>query len=96
MQNRNSWWILPLVLAWGWCPPLAAAYIQHPELKAFPPATEGEERFVIALPDKDRGEEESIKVEIIPGKIMLTDGVNSMRLGCVVEPRELKDIPITK
>ena len=27
------------------------------------------------------------------GKIMLTDGVNSMRLGCVVEPRELKTKP---
>jgi len=29
----------------------------HPELKAFPPASEGMERFVIVLPHKERGEE---------------------------------------
>lgn len=62
----------------------------HPELKAFPAAEEGMERFVIVLPDKTRGEEVDFKVELIPGKIMLTDGVNQMRHGTTIEPRPLK------
>ncbi len=62
----------------------------HPELKAFPAAKDGMERFVIALPDKDRGEETDFKVELIPGKVMLTDGVNQMRHGTTIEPRPLK------
>ena len=67
----------------------AAAGTDHPELKAFPPAKEGMERFVIVLPPRE-GTEDSMKVEIIPGKVMLTDGVNLMRLGTTVEPRTLK------
>ena len=62
----------------------------HPELKAFPAAQEGMERFVIVLSNKERGEEDAFKVEIIPGKTMLTDGVNLMRLGSTIEPRNLK------
>jgi ecotin len=49
---------------------------EHPALKAFPAAKEGMERFVIVLPEKERGEEDSFRVEIIVGKDMLTDGVN--------------------
>ena len=60
---------------------------QHPELKAFPPAKEGMERFVIVLPHKERGEEDSFKVEIIVGKEMLTDSVNIIRLGNTIETR---------
>ena len=63
---------------------------EHPELKAFPPAKEGMERFVIVLPDKERGEEDSFKVEIIVGKEMLTDGVNLVRLANTIEARPLK------
>ena len=63
---------------------------QHPELKAFPPAKEGMERFVIVLPHKERGEEDSFKVEIIAGKEMLTDGVNLVRLANTIEARPLK------
>ena len=48
------------------------------------------ERFVIVLPDKDRGEDAGFKVELIPGKVMLTDGVNQMRHGTTIEPRPLK------
>ena len=62
----------------------------HPELKAFPVANDGMERFVIVLPDKDRGEDAGFKVELIPGKVMLTDGVNQMRHGTTIEPRPLK------
>lgn len=63
---------------------------EHPELKAFPPAKEGMERFVIVLPHKERGEENSFKVEIIVGKEMLTDGVNLVRLANTIEARPLK------
>ena len=62
---------------------------EHPELKAFPPAKEGMERFVIVLSDKERVEEDAFRVEIIVGKEMLTDGVNVVRLGNTIEPRPL-------
>ncbi|MDH3454622.1 MAG: ecotin family protein [Desulfuromonadales bacterium] len=68
---------------------LQAFAAEHPELKAFPAADEGMERFVIVLPDKDRGEEANFQVELIPGKVMLTDGVNQMRHGSAIEPRPL-------
>ena len=63
---------------------------EHPELKAFPTAKEGMERFVIVLPHKERGEEDAFMVEIIVGKTMLTDGINHMRLGNVIKPHPLK------
>jgi ecotin len=63
---------------------------EHPELKAFPEAKDGMERFVIVLPEKERGEDDGFKVELIPGKTMLTDGVNQMRLGVSIEPHPLK------
>src|SRR5512136_1307686 len=62
---------------------------EHAELKAFPPAREGMERFVIVLQHKERGEEDNFQVEIIVGKEMLTDGVNVVRLGNTIEPRPL-------
>ena len=48
------------------------------------------QRFVIALPVKQRGEEESLKVELIVGKEMMTDGVNLVRLANTIEARTLK------
>jgi len=62
----------------------------HPELKAFPLAEDGFERFVIALPHKERGEDDAYRVEIIVGKEMLTDGVNLVRLGNAIEQRTLE------
>jgi ecotin len=44
---------------------------------------------VIVLPHKERGEEDAFQVEIIVGKEMLTDGVNLVRLGSMIEPRPL-------
>lgn len=52
------------------------ASVSHPDLKAFPPAKAGMERFVIVLPHKERGNENAFRVELIPGKMMETDGVN--------------------
>lgn len=63
---------------------------EHPELKAFPPAKDGMERFVITLPHKERGEEEAFRGELFVGKEMLTDGVNRVQLGKTIEPRPLK------
>ena len=59
-------------------------------LDAFPLAQKGMERFVIVLPQHDNGQEEKLKVEIIVGREILTDGVNRQRLGNSIEPRSLK------
>lgn len=58
--------------------------------KAFPAAQEGMTRYVILLPHKERGEEESFRVEIIVGKELLTDGVNSYRLGGEITAKPLE------
>ena len=63
---------------------------EHPELKAFPAAEEGMTRFVIVLPEVERGPDNDLKVELIPGKVMMTDGVNLMRHGSSIEPRPLQ------
>jgi len=68
----------------------SVSFAGHKELRAFPAAEEGVERFVIVLPHKERVEEDGFMVEIIAGKTMLTDGVNLVRLGSVIEPRSLK------
>ena len=47
-------------------------------------------RHVILLPHKERGEEDDFKVEIVAGRTIDTDGVNTVRFGG--EFRE-KDIP---
>jgi ecotin len=63
---------------------------EHRELKAFPAAKDGMQRYVIALPHKERGEEDSFKVEIIAGKEMLTDGVNLVQLANTIKERLLE------
>ncbi len=63
---------------------------EHKELKAFPEAKEGMERHVIVLPHKNRGEEDAFKVELIPGKTQMTDSVNQVRMGAMIEPRPLE------
>jgi len=63
---------------------------EHSELKAFPLAEDGVERFVIVLPHKERGDESAFNVEIIAGKEMLTDGVNLVRLANTIEQRTLQ------
>lgn len=59
-------------------------------IDAFPQAKEGEIRHVIDLNEKVRGEEENLKVELIPGKRVKTDGVNAARVGLFLEPVTLK------
>jgi ecotin len=60
------------------------------ELKHFPAAKDGMERFVILLPNKERGEEDAFRVELIPGREMMTDGVNLFHLGAAIESRDLE------
>lgn len=59
-------------------------------LDAFPAPAEGMVRYVITLAEKARGEEDRFKVELVAGKNILTDGVNSYRLANNIEPRNLK------
>jgi len=59
-------------------------------LDAFPAPADGMVRYVIVLGEKARGEEDRFKVELIAGKTIVTDGVNSYRLGIHIEPRNLK------
>ena len=79
--------LLMIVLAVLSIPAFSA---EHPELKAFPVAKDGMERYVIVLPHKERGEEDSFKVELIVGKEMLTDGVNLVRLANTINERPLE------
>jgi ecotin len=67
-----------------------ASGAEHKELKAFPAAKEGQERFIIVLPHKERGEEDAFMVELIVGRTMETDGVNRMHLGNAIEARPLE------
>jgi ecotin len=48
---------------------------------AYPKAPEGMERKVILLPHKERGEEDDFQVEIVVGKSIVTDGVNTYGFG---------------
>jgi len=88
MLRQQCTWFLLFLATGCFFLQTAAAGAEHPELKAFPPAKEGMARFVISLPQHE-GKEDAFKVEIIPGKVMLTDGVNLMRLGTAVEPHTL-------
>lgn len=62
----------------------------HPDLKAFPPAKAGIKRFVIVLPHKERGKEDALRVELIPGKMMETDGVNLYSLTATLQQKNLE------
>jgi ecotin len=85
MTRRAIQWLIAGLL---FSAPIIA--VEHPQLKAFPAAEEGMERFVILLPHKERGEEDDFRVELIAGKTMMTDGVNLVRLGSRIETRDLQ------
>ena len=86
MKNKTT----PLALAASLAFSAFTTAAEHKNLKAFPAADDGMERHVIVLPHKERGEENAFKVELIAGKQMMTDGVNSMRLGANIEAKPLK------
>lgn len=68
----------------------ANAAPEHDQLKAFPDAEEGQKRHVIVLPEKSRDEETAFQVELIPGKVIMTDGVNLFRHASRIESRPLE------
>ena len=86
MKNKTTNLLLALTIL---IIPLAHG-AEHPELKPFPKAKQGMERFVVVLPKVKRGEDTGLKVELIPGKTMMTDGVNQHFMGGTLEPKPLK------
>lgn len=61
----------------------------NPELQAFPSAKANMQRFVITLPAHLQ-EENNLKIELIVGKSMLTDGVNHTWLLNHIEEKTLE------
>lgn len=64
------------------------AVAQPKPLQAFPAAKEGQQRFVIEVPQAE--DEYALKVELVIGKTVPTDGVNRHFFGGKVEEVELK------
>lgn len=85
---KTKMWIA--VWIWLLLAPGMALGQEHPELKAFPPAGEGMARFVIVLPEKGEAEIRDYRVELIAGRTMETDGVNTYRLTSRIEERDLE------
>jgi ecotin len=56
---------------------------------AYPQAAEGMERKVILLPHVERGPDESLQVELLVGRVIETDGINSYRFGGTIEERNI-------
>lgn len=56
---------------------------------AYPKPPEGMERKVVLLPHVERGPDESLQVEIIVGRVIETDGINSYRFGGGIEERNI-------
>lgn len=90
MDGMASRWMSAAVVVGLALASASALAAGHPELKAFPPAGEGMQRFVIVLPDESARGEDNLKVELIVGKEMLTDAVNQVRLGASIERRTVE------
>ena len=56
---------------------------------AYPAAAAGKTRHVILLPHKERGAEGDVKVEIVAGRTIDTDGVNTVRFGGELRERDI-------
>ncbi|QDT68688.1 Ecotin precursor [Planctomycetes bacterium MalM25] len=64
--------------------PAIAEGDDHPaakNLKAFSAAADGRVRYVVLLSEKTRDEEADLRVELLIGKTMMSDGVNTLRMG---------------
>ena len=61
---------------------------EHSPLEAFPEARQGMVRFVIALPEMSRSED-NYAVELVAGRVIQTDGVNQLRMDTELSPRTL-------
>ena len=56
---------------------------------AYPEAPEGMERKVVLLPHVERGADEALQVEILVGRVIETDGINSYRFGGGISERNI-------
>lgn len=91
-----------LALQWiaiGACPLPAAEEPESPatvdsgaikNLEAFPQPPEGRVRKVILLPHKERGSEEDFQVELVVGRTIETDGINSYSFAGRLVSREVE------
>lgn len=61
---------------------------EHPELKAYPPAADGQVRHVIVVPYM--AEENDYKVEVIVGKVITTDATNVKIMGGSFEEKTIE------
>lgn len=67
---------------------LSLSAADHPELKAYPPAADGQVRHVIVVPYM--AEENDYKVEVFVGKIIITDATNQKMMGGTFEEKTLE------
>ena len=61
---------------------------EHKELKAYPPAEEGQVRHVIVVPYM--ANEDDLKVEVFVGKIFVTDSANAKHMGGTFERKVIE------
>lgn len=75
---------------------LCSALLSHAadNMKAFPPAEPGTTRHVVNLPEKEN--EDDMKVEIIVGKTVKTDGVNRHFLAGSIEEETIQGWGFTR
>lgn len=57
---------------------------------AYPEPPAGMERKVVLLPHVERGDDASLQVEILVGRVIETDGVNTYRFGGTINERTIK------
>jgi ecotin len=56
---------------------------------AYPKAPAGRERKVVFLPHVDRGADDDLQVELVVGRVIETDGINTYRLGGELHERDI-------
>lgn len=81
-----------ILLTLGLLPLLAMSSEREPShdpIKAFPEAEAGSVRYVIALPQMSRSDE-NYTVELVAGRTIMTDGVNQLRMDTALNPQPLK------
>jgi ecotin len=103
MHIARSSVVLAAVVASGFCTPLAhSAEAAGPPLPAtvdpdavkqfqaaYPKAPAGMERKVVFLPHVERGADDDLQVELVVGRVIETDGINTYRLGGEIQERDI-------
>lgn len=79
--------------------PAVAEQSDHPaakNLKAFPAAASEMVRYVVLLPEKTRDEEAGLRVELLIGKKLMSDGVNQLRIGGEIAEKNVEGWGFTR